>query len=479
MSHFLLPATPIYGHVTPMVAIGRGLVERGHRVTVLTGRKYAATVRGAGLGFRPLPAEADYDDAQLDSWLPGRQRLRGVAAGRHDILGLFVGPLPAQHRALESALRADRYDAVVCEAAFLGALPLLSVPAEQRLPVVGVSVTPLALSSADCAPFGAGLQPDTTVHGLGRNWIISTVLHRGPLRPVQAGLRAALRAVDAPEPEGNYFDQATRYDLTFQLATPGIEYPRRSMPSTVRFVGPLQLPVVPGAAQDQPRPAGRRTDAPGQPDVPGRTRGLPSWWGDLDGRRAVVHVTQGTMANGDLSRLMVPTLRGLARDDVLVVASTGGRPVEQLVEQHGGPLPDNVRVASFLPYDQLLPRTSVMVTNGGFGGVQQALAYGVPLVVAGSTEDKPEVAARVAWSGTGLNLRTGSPGARRVRRAVRRVLGSPGYRREAARLQREIAELGDPVATVTDVLTRLTEGSASDRLDRVGAGRGRDSCAEE
>ena len=59
MSHFLLPSTPIYGHVTPMVAIGRGLLERGHTATVLTGQKYVATVRAAGLGFRPLPVEAD------------------------------------------------------------------------------------------------------------------------------------------------------------------------------------------------------------------------------------------------------------------------------------------------------------------------------------------------------------------------------------------------------------------------------------
>ncbi|GAA1829502.1 glycosyltransferase [Microlunatus capsulatus] len=470
MSHFLLPATPIYGHVTPMVAIGRGLVERGHRVTVLTGRKYEGTVSGSGLGFRPLPAEVDYDDAELDAWLPGRQELRGVAAGRHDILGLFVRPLPAQHRALRAALDADRYDAVVCEAAFLGALPLLSVPAARRLPVVGVSVTPLAVSSADCAPFGAGLQPDRSVHGLGRNWVISTILHRGPLRPVQDGLRAALHEAGAPGPEGNYFDQATRFDLTFQLATPGIEYPRRSMPATVRLVGPLQLPVAPGVPADGPPVPGHRPDGPAR--AADRTSGLPSWWGDLDGRRPVVHVTQGTMANGDLGRLMVPTLRGLAREDVLVVASTGGRPVEQLVEQHGGPLPANVRVASFLPYDQLLPRTSVMVTNGGFGGVQQALAYGVPLVVAGSSEDKPEVAARVAWSGAGLNLRTGSPGAARVRRAVRRVLRSPAHRREAGRLQREIAGLGDPVSTVVDTLTRLTDGDGHVRLDEVGATAG-------
>ncbi len=435
MAHFLLPATPIYGHVTPMVAIGRGLREGGHRVTVLTGRTHEGTVRGAGLGFRPLPEEVDYDDARLDDWLPGRQHLRGVAAGRHDILGLFIRPLPAQHRALQQALDADRYDAVVCEAAFLGVLPLLSKPVSERLPVVGVSVTPLAVSSPDCAPFGAGLKPDASLHGLLRNWIIRTVLHRGPLRPVQTGLQEALRAVGAPGPEGTYFDQATRFDLTFQLATPGIEYPRRAMPPTVRFVGPLALSV-------QPRPASGD--------------GLPSWWADLDSGRPVVHVTQGTVANADLGRLLVPTLRGLAGDDVLVVASTGGRPVEQVVDQYGGPLPDNARVAPFLPYERLLPRTSVMVTNGGFGGVQQALAHGVPLVVAGSTEDKPEVAARVAWSGTGISLRTGSPRPARVRRAVRRVLGSPSFRQEAGRLQQEIEGLGDPVDTMVEELTRLT-----------------------
>lgn len=456
MSHFLLPSSPIYGHVTPMVVIGRGLVERGHSVTVLTGHKYADAVRTAGLAFRGLPAEADYDDAHLEDWLPDRHRYRGVAAGRYDILGLFVRPLVAQHRALTEALAADRYDAVLSEAAFLGTLPLLSVPPDQRLPVLGVSATPLALTSVDCAPFGAGLEPDRTIHGLSRNWLITTVLHRGPLRPVQTALDAALRAAGAPPLQGNYFDQATRFDLTFQLAAPGIEYPRREMPPTVRFVGPLRQPIAPGAALRE---------------AASQSRSLPSWWGDLDGRGPVVHVTQGTMANVDLRQLLVPTLRGLADDDVLVLASTGGRPVAQLREQYGAPLPANARVASFLPYDRLLPRTDVMVTNGGFGGVQQALAYGVPLVVAGSSEDKPEVAARVSWSGTGVNLRTGTPTSRRVRRAVRRVLARPGYRREAARLQHEIATLDDPVATIADTLTGITG-------ERFGFGSGRAAAAE-
>ena len=63
-----------------------------------------------------------------------------------------------------------------------------------------------------------------------------------------------------------------------------------------------------------------------------------------------------------------------------------------------------------------------MVTNGGYGAVQRALSMGVPLVVAGNTEDKPEVAARVAWTGAGVNLRTGTPTPSAVRAAVREVL---------------------------------------------------------
>ena len=86
---------------------------------------------------------------------------------------------------------------------------------------------------------------------------------------------------------------------------------------------------------------------------------------------------------------------------------------------------------------------------------QRALSYGVPLVVAGTTEDKPEVAGRVAWSGTGINLRTGTPSPVRLRRAVRSALADPRYRIEAARLRREIIGAGDPLATVADAIESL------------------------
>jgi hypothetical protein len=43
MATLLLPSSPIYGHLVPMLAVARALVDRGHDVTVLTGTKYRLT----------------------------------------------------------------------------------------------------------------------------------------------------------------------------------------------------------------------------------------------------------------------------------------------------------------------------------------------------------------------------------------------------------------------------------------------------
>lgn len=446
MSRLLVPVTPIYGHIVPLLGIGRGLVARGHQVSVMTGRKYAAAVTAGGMAFRPLPETAEFDDANLDSWLPGRHRRSRIAAGRHDMVGFFVRPLPAQHAALRQELAVGNYDAVLSDVAFLGALPLLlGAPAVDRVPILGVSATPLSAVSIDCAPFGSGLLPGNSMFSRSRNRQIDALLRLGPLRPVQRALDAALAPYGVPAGRLRYFDHALAFDTTFQLAPPGFEYPRRELPDTVRFVGPVRSGAEP-------------------------SRDLPRWWADLDGARPVVHVTQGTVANADLSQLLVPALRALAGEDLLVVAATGGRSPAALIDALGGAMPANARVAEFLPYAELLPRIAVMITNGGYGGVVQALRYGVPLVVAGRSEDKPEVAARVAWSGAGLNLHTDRPTETQLRRAVRTVLHKPSYGRGAGRLQHQIDGLGDPVTVIAAELDRVVAGGLPGS-SRAGTGR--------
>jgi UDP:flavonoid glycosyltransferase YjiC (YdhE family) len=204
-------------------------------------------------------------------------------------------------------------------------------------------------------------------------------------------------------------DWLTQADAVVQFTVPAFEYPRSDAAVDVHFVGPLSA-------------AG------------GSSSPLPDWWADLDGTRPVVHVTQGTVANVDYRQAIAPTIEALADQDVLVVVSTGGRPIDTLP-----PLPANARAAEFLPYDEFLPRTSVFVTNGGYGGVQCALRYGVPIVATGGKEDKPEVGARVAWSGVGLRIRSEHPSASALRKAILTVLENPQYRQASQRIAAQIA----------------------------------------
>ncbi|HEX5859717.1 MAG TPA: nucleotide disphospho-sugar-binding domain-containing protein, partial [Microbacterium sp.] len=166
-------------------------------------------------------------------------------------------------------------------------------------------------------------------------------------------------------------------------------------------------------------------------------------------RQPVVHVTQGTQ-NVDPDDLIRPTLEALAAMDVLVIATTGLRDRTELPFA----VPANARVSDFVPHSELLPHVDVMVTNGGWGGTLAALSHGVPLVVAGGDLDKPEVAARVAWSGAGVNLKTGRPNAQRVRAAVERVLRDPSFGTSARTIADELAACGG-VGRALDLIEQL------------------------
>jgi UDP:flavonoid glycosyltransferase YjiC (YdhE family) len=218
-------------------------------------------------------------------------------------------------------------------------------------------------------------------------------------------------------------DWGSRADAIVQFTVPAFEYPRSDAPATLHFAGPLRV-------------TGART-------------ALPDWWHELDGTRPVVHVTQGTAANFDFRQVIAPTLEALADEDVLVVVSTGGRPLDTLPA-----LPKNARAARAGHRGDRLPRTDVYVTNGGYGGVQYALRYGVPIVATGGKEDKPEVGARVAWAGVGRRLRTERPTPKALRKNILAVLAQPRYRDASRRIAAAMAATPgfDGLATVVDQL---------------------------
>ena len=193
----------------------------------------------------------------------------------------------------------------------------------------------------------------------------------------------------------------------------------------------------------------------GRPPIIPDQAPLPPWAHELDGSRKVVLVTQGTLANHNFGLLVGPTLAALANEpDLLVVSTAGGRPVEAIP----GPIPANARLAQYLPFEWMLPKVDVFVTNGGYGSVNQAMSFGIPLVTAGLTEDKADVNARVAWSGIGIDLATNEPTPQALREAVRTVLDRPAYRMRASSMADEFSGI-DTRAEILRIIGELAHAS--------------------
>jgi UDP:flavonoid glycosyltransferase YjiC (YdhE family) len=439
MTRIIIAATPAYGHVAPLRTIAADLVRRGEQVTFLTGSSFRASVEETGARFVALPGAADFDIAELVARHPERAQLEpGPAAMSWDLEHVFIKPIPLQHAALQALLAEDEDEPAVIlhDTSYLGAIPIgLGAPGPRPTAVIGIGIVPLTMSSIDTGPFGLGLPPDASPEGRARN-IEANRAVQGAFAEIQNLALATVHATGATGELPFFLDAAvTVPDRYLHLSIEDLEYPRSDAPASLRFVG-----VVPDERSTRPV-------------------ALPDWWAEVEAAERVVVVTQGTIANLDLTELIEPALEALADLDVLVVATLGrdAQPTD---------VPANARIAEFIPFAELLPHTTVLVSNGGYGGVQQALWHGVPMVLAGQSEDKAEVTARTAWTGAAVNLATQRPAAADIRAAVETVLNTPSYRERAAQLSTQYLKhdaLAEIHATIGELVERHAERRGTPR----------------
>jgi MGT family glycosyltransferase len=420
MAKFLLATMPIPGHVNPFTSVAKTLVKRGHSVVWYSSVHFKKKIEATGAYFVPIQSAIDYGDNNYDQHFPGRRGLSGVQSLVFDFEKLFFDPVEGMMRDLSGLIESFEPDVVIGDAATT-AVVLLGELGLATTAVLNISVFSLAMS--DMPPFGLGLPFDHSVIGRTRNALMRSVTRRlvfGKLNKRFAALRRSLGLPPRP------FEPMPSANLYLQPSVPSIEYPVRDIPPQVHFVGAL-LPETP---LDFKR---------------------PTWWQDmLLCEKPVVHVTQGTVAT-EAGELIEPTIRALANEDVLLIVTTGGKPVESVMIST---LPANVRIEPFIPHTLLLPHVDVMVTNGGFGAVTQALAHGIPMVIAGMTEDKPEVAARIAYHELGVNLKTQRPTTKQIGAAVKQIIQEPKYTSNAVKVRAEFKRYGG-AAQAADLLERL------------------------
>lgn len=413
MAKFLISTMPAVGHVNPFLSTARKLIECGHEVWWHTGGEVASKVESTGAKFVPMQSTRDIQQATVEA-----QRKDGLAAANAAITSLYVAPILGQLQDYQTILSDFSADAIVVDKCSLGAA-LLHEMGGPIWATLGIS----PLRTAESPIYGTGHFPAKSPLGCLRNRLINSFLEKVLLKQVTLSFNNHMQQVGLPPIPGNrtVFDYLMSPFLHLQGTTKAFEFPHRNLPPQIHFVGPM-LPPMPTEFME------------------------PSWWAELQNSIPIVHVTQGTVAT-DSNELIGPTIQALKDEAVLVVATS------QETDKFGR-LPSNVRLERMIPHSLLLPHVDVMVTNGGYNGVKTALAYGVPLVASGATEDKPEVCSRIAWSGAGINLRASSPTPSQIKQAVWEVLHNPSYGQKAKAIQSDFAK-HDSAFEATQLLDKL------------------------
>ena len=121
----------------------------------------------------------------------------------------------------------------------------------------------------------------------------------------------------------------------------------------------------------------------------------------------------------------------------------------ELVPDVGGP--EDLIVQPWVPQLALLEEVDAVVTHAGHNTTCEALAHGLPLVVAPIRDDQPVVADQVVAAGAAVRVRFGRVKPAELAAAVHQVLHEPTYRQGAERLQASFEAAGGPAAAAASL----------------------------
>jgi MGT family glycosyltransferase len=172
------------------------------------------------------------------------------------------------------------------------------------------------------------------------------------------------------------------------------------------------------------------------PALAGRPDATPFPWDWLGGGGPHVLVSLGTLNwhnGGRFFAVAASALGGMDARGIIVA------PPELVPDA-----PPNVLVRPRVPQLALLPHLDAVVCHGGHNTVCEALAHGLPLVVAPIRDDQPAIAAQVEAARAGVRVRFRRAGPDDLRAAMEAALGDRALRDGAGRIRQSFAAAGGP-----------------------------------
>ncbi len=400
------------GHLNPMTCLARKMRQRGHDVFFVGVPDAAPAVRAAGLDFVPV-AEREFP---AGSWLARDAhlaKLSGLAGLRFTIQGL-CSAFDAVARDCPDVLRRMGAEAAVFDQLAAG---YSAAASRVGLPTIHVALAAPGNPWNSAPPVMVGWRYRGGTVGKVRNRT-GHALFRSVARPYTA------RIYDYYKQCGVNFDDAGPSFGCSKLAQitqmpAAFDFPNPALPEWFHHTGPFE-------------------DGRGRAEVP-----FP--WERLTGQ-PLIYASMGTVQNGfeNVFRTIIAACDGL---DCQLVLSVGAN----LTPESLGAAANCIAV-NHAPQVELLRRARLCITHAGLNTVLESLSNGVPMVAIPVTNDQPGVAARIAYTRTGVVVPFRKLTMEGLRQAVRQVLDNSLYQENALALQVAIrnADGLERAATIID-----------------------------
>ena len=399
--HFGIISPPVSGHIHPFGALGRELIERGHRVSFIHMADLAEKLRSEGLEFIQI-GDADHPAGSLPKSLSTLASLQGFAALRFTIAAVRK-TTEMFFRDAPEAIRKAGIDALLVDQTE----PAGGTIAEHLgLPFVTVCCA-LALNREASVP-----PPFTAWSHSSRLWAsvrnqVGYELSRLVMKPI-ADLVSYYRdhwnlpRHTTPEQSFSKLAQISQQPAAF-------DFPRHQLPPAFHYVGPLRKPHGPP---------------------------IPFPWERLDGR-PLLYASLGTLQNRkeEVFRCFAQACTDL---DVQLAITHGNGLGEHFIST----LPGDPIVVGYAPQLEVLSRAQLTLTHAGLNTVLDSLTFGVPLVAVPITYEQPAIASRIRWAGVGQVMTLSALNPHRLRTAISEVLGNRKYAEKAEVVRQSIAQAG-------------------------------------
>ncbi len=419
MRHIVLMPFGSSGDVFPFIWLGRLLVARGHRVTMITTCVFAETVeksvasvaaKAAGMGFVGLGTEEELKAIQYDKciWKLG--------IGTKVVLDHAVAWTPRYLEALENL---DSVDLMMAPLTTFGARLARE---KHGIPLITVHLQPIVFVSAFETPL---LHPCL-----------------GWLRALPVGFRKFLFSLP------NAIDLLALPRIRVICRENGVMPPRSiwrewwHSPDGVLVLFPDWF----GAPQpDWPQNA-FQSNFPTE-DLTGDVAMQPELADFLATGEKPVVFTPGS-ANVQAEKFFASAAEAVKRLGIRAVFVT------RMGNQIPAGMEESILQVDFVPFSKLLGHASAFVHHGGVGTMAQGFRAGVPQLVMAMSHDQPDNAERLRKLGAGIALMARDFSPARVTKELERLLGESLFADAAEALKRKTEAPSD----VAEML-RWVEGS--------------------